>query len=45
MAAPFVIASVRSDAAVLTERLALRNGRGNDASEADISVFEKLDEA
>jgi hypothetical protein len=42
MAAPFVIASVRADAAVLTERLQLRNSCGTDASEADISVFEKL---
>ena len=42
MAAPFVIAGLQTDAAVLAERLAQRNSRGNDASEADIAVFEKL---
>jgi uncharacterized protein len=42
MAVPFVIASIQADAAVLTERLTLRSSSGNDASEADISVFEKL---
>jgi hypothetical protein len=42
LAVPFVIASVQTDAAVLAERLALRSGRGNDASEADISVMKKL---
>src|SRR5450759_1174827 len=38
----FVIASLQTDAALLAERLALRSSRGNDASEADISVLQKL---
>jgi hypothetical protein len=42
MAAPFVIATLHTDAAVLAERLAQRNTRRNDASEADISVMQKL---
>jgi hypothetical protein len=42
MAAPFVIASVQADAAVLAERLAQRSSRGNDASEAGIAVLQKL---
>ena len=39
---PFVIAGLQTDAALLAERLALRSRRGNDASEADISVMQKL---
>ena len=42
MAVPFVIASVQADAAMLEERLAQRSSRGNDASEADILVMQKL---
>ncbi len=42
MAVPFVIASLQTDAAVLAERLAQRSSRGNDASEAGISVMQKL---
>lgn len=42
MAVPFVIASLQTDAAVLAERLAQRSSRSNDASEADISVLQKL---
>jgi predicted kinase len=42
MAVPFVIASLQTDAAVLAERLAQRSRRGNDASEAGISVLQKL---
>jgi uncharacterized protein len=42
MVVPFVIASLQTDAAVLAERLALRRRRGNDASEAGISVLQKL---
>lgn len=42
MAAPFVIASVQADAAVLAQRLAQRSSLGNDASEADDSVMQKL---
>ncbi len=42
MAVPFVIASLQADPAVLRERLAQRTSRRNDASEADISVFQKL---
>lgn len=42
MAAPFVIASLQTDTALLAERLALRSMRGNDASEADIAVMQKL---
>lgn len=42
MNVPFVIASVQTDAALLAERLALRSKRGNDASEADVSVMQKL---
>lgn len=42
MDAPFVIASLQTDAALLAERLALRSSRGDDASEADFSVYQKL---
>ncbi|MGA8862522.1 MAG: AAA family ATPase [Gallionella sp.] len=42
MRVPFVIASVHTDADLLAARLALRSSRGNDASEADISVAHKL---
>ncbi len=42
MNVPFVIASLQTDAAVLEERLAQRSSRGNDASEAGISVLQKL---
>lgn len=41
-AAPIVIASVQADEAVLAQRLIQRSSRGNDASEADISVMQKL---
>ena len=39
---PFAIASVQTDAALLAERLAQRRSRGNDASEADIAVMQKV---
>jgi uncharacterized protein len=39
---PFVIASLQTDATLLAERLALRRRCGTDASEADISVMQKL---
>jgi uncharacterized protein len=42
MGVPFVIASVQTDAAVLALRLVQRSSRGNDASEAGISVMQKL---
>ncbi len=42
MSVPFVIASLQTDDALLTERLAQRSRRGSDASEADISVMQKL---
>ncbi len=42
MAAPFVIANIQADTTVLAERLAQRNGQGKDASEADVSVMQKL---
>jgi predicted kinase len=42
LAVPFVIASLHTDAAVLAERLAQRSSRGIDASEAGISVMQKL---
>jgi len=42
MAAPFVIASMQTDAALLAERLALRSRRGNDPSEADLDVMKKV---
>jgi uncharacterized protein len=42
MAVPFVIASLQTDAAVLEERVKQRSSLGNDASEADISVLQKL---
>ena len=42
MGAPFVIASVQADEDVLKERLMQRSSRGNDASEAGISVMQKL---
>jgi aminoglycoside phosphotransferase family enzyme/predicted kinase len=40
--APFVIASVQTDAALLAERLALRSKLRTDASEADVAVLKKL---
>jgi predicted kinase len=42
MAVPFVIVSLQTDTAVLAERLVQRSRRGNDASEADVSVMQKL---
>ena len=39
---PFVIASLQTDASVLEGRVKQRSGLGNDASEADISVLQKL---
>ena len=42
LAVPFVIASVQADTAVMEERLKRRSRRGSDASEADISVLQKL---
>jgi aminoglycoside phosphotransferase family enzyme len=45
LAVPFVIASLQTDAAVLAGRLAQRSSRGNDASEADVSVLQKLQAA
>jgi len=42
MAVPFVTASLQTDAAVLAQRLAQRSSRGTDASEADVSVLQKL---
>ena len=42
MAAPFVIASLQADVVTLAERLSQRKIRGNDASEADFSVLQKL---
>ena len=42
MGVPFVIASLQADEAALKERLALRCSRADDASEADISVMQKL---
>ena len=42
MDVPFVIASLQSDEAVLAQRLAQRISLRNDASEADISVMQKL---
>lgn len=42
MGAPFIIASVQTDETVLKERLMQRSSRGNDASEAGISVMQKL---
>ena len=39
---PFLIASLQTDAALLTKRLALRSSQGNDASEADVAVLNKL---
>ncbi|MCR4303173.1 MAG: AAA family ATPase [Gallionella sp.] len=42
MAVPFVIASVQASAAVLAERLEQRSRSGNDASEAGITVMQKL---
>ncbi len=44
MAVPFVIASLQTDPAMLAERLAQRSSRGNDASEADVAVLQKLQE-
>ncbi|MCR4299337.1 MAG: AAA family ATPase [Gallionella sp.] len=42
MAVPFVIASVHTDEAILVKRLEQRNRLGADASEADVSVLQKL---
>lgn len=42
LAVPFVIASLQTDAVLLAERLELRSNRRDDASEADISVLQKL---
>ncbi len=42
LAVPFVIASLQTDATLLAERLVLRQQQGNDASEADVSVMQKL---
>jgi aminoglycoside phosphotransferase family enzyme/predicted kinase len=42
LAVPFVIASLQTDAAVMAQRLKQRSSRGNDASEADVSVMQKL---
>jgi uncharacterized protein len=42
MAVPFVIASVQTDTAVMEERLKQRSRQGSDASEAGISVMQKL---
>jgi len=42
MNVPFVIASLQTGATLLAERLASRSRSGNDASEADISVLQKL---
>jgi aminoglycoside phosphotransferase family enzyme/predicted kinase len=41
---PFVIASVQTDAELLSERLSLRSKRGNDPSEANADVLKKLQE-
>jgi hypothetical protein len=45
MGAPFIIASLRTDEAVLAERLAQRSSRRDDASEADASVLRTLQAA
>jgi predicted kinase len=45
MNAPFVIASVHADEAVLKERLVQRHSRANDASEADAEVLRTLQAA
>ncbi|HEU0233806.1 MAG TPA: AAA family ATPase [Gallionella sp.] len=42
MGVPFAIASLRTDEAVLAQRLAQRLSRGNDASEADTAVLRTL---
>jgi predicted kinase len=42
LGAPFVIASVQTDAALLAERLGLRTELHNDPSEADVDVLNKL---
>jgi hypothetical protein len=42
LAVPFVIASLQTDAALLAERVSLRNRQGSDASEADVAVLQKL---
>lgn len=42
MDAPFVIASLHTDAALQAERLALRSRRDDDPSEADIAVMRKV---
>ena len=42
LAVPFVIASVQTDTAVMEQRLKRRSSLGNDASEADVSVLQKL---
>jgi len=41
-AAPFTILHCRADRAVLRERIAARRARGDDASEADLDVLERL---
>lgn len=45
LAVPFVIASVQTDTAVMEQRLRQRYSRGDDASEADITVLQKLQNA
>src|SRR5574340_342680 len=45
MGAPFVIASLQADAAILAERLARRISRADDASEADAAVLRALQAA
>lgn len=42
MAVPFTIASLQSDETLLAERLTRRKHFGNDASEADVSIMQKL---
>ena len=41
-AAPFAILHCRADMALLRERIAARGARGDDASEADLAVLERL---
>ncbi len=42
MGVPFIIASLRTDGAILAQRLAQRSSRGDDASEADAAVLRTL---
>jgi len=42
MHAPFIIADMTADMGVMRERVRLRQERGQDASEADVAVLEKL---